>query len=248
MYVPRDRLSDTRDLNQGDVLGGIYRPLPPSEKNFVLLRNKNKAEWPAPTRALAESDKELRVVVEPRRDACLVVSNSCDNARATLPILLVPIFPFKLKGQNAEEQWREVSEAATGTAYAKTFYLPSSQEYGFERGQAQFNFMFPVSHDYIRRCVDEAKATRVCGLTPEAQGHLKWALALFFGRNSREDYDWPSLEDLDLKRQWLEARLSRPGPGHERFKADLEEVQKRLAIIKATLKAAPAAAAAIEEK
>lgn len=229
MYDTRPALTDPRELEQGDILRGILRPSAATAKNFALLKDGNKFKHPAPQEAVLEVSKDLRVVLAPQREELsVVVSSSCDNALGTLPILLVPAKPFKLQADTPEDQWLEISQAATGTANPKVFYLTASKEYGFERSQAQFNLMFSVSHDYIARCMEDAKTSRVCGLKPEAQRHLQWALSLFFGRNPREDYDWPSLEDLELKERWLEATLKAGGRLQERYEADLAEVRRRL--------------------
>lgn len=229
MYDARAPLADTKDLNQGDILRGILRPLTPTAKNFAILRDGNKFQYPAPPEKVSNVDKELRIVLTPQREEfSLVVSNSCDNALGSLPILLIPTTPFKFQSATPEEQWEEVSQAATGTADSKTFYLPSSH-FGLPRLEARFNQIFAVSHDYLERCVKDAGSSRVCGLNPEAQRHLQWALDLFFGRHPREDFDWPSDEDLALKEKWLESKLSSGGGRHrEKFRVDLQEVKKRL--------------------
>jgi len=163
-----------------------------------------------------------------REELVIVVSNSCDIFSKNYPILIVPARPFKLQSETRSEQWEEISVAGTGTANAKTFYMPGSRDLGIERSEAQFNLMFSVSHSYFERCLKEASATRLCGTTADAQRHLQWALGLFFGRNPREDLDWPSQEDLELKVEWLKERIAKGGKYQERHKADLEATLQRL--------------------
>jgi hypothetical protein len=231
MYEDRTPLTDTRDLNQGDLLRGILRPLYATAKNFAILKDGNKFKHPAPTEAVFRVDKELRVVLTPQReDLSIVASNSCDNALGNLPILIVPALPYKfLDDTSAEERWLEISQAATGSGNSKRFYLPGSDKCGFGRSTALLNLIFPISHDYIERCVKDAQATRLCGLTPEAQRHFQWALSLFFGRNPREDLDWPSREDLELKRQWLDSMIIKGGRNQQKYKEDLAVTEAALA-------------------
>jgi hypothetical protein len=143
-------------------------------------------------------------------------------------VILAPIRRFEFEAETPQEQWLEVSTAATGTANPKFFYLTDSAAYGIERSEAQFNLIFSLSHEYLRRCVHEADANRVCGLTAEAQIHLQLGLNLFFGRHAREDLDWPSENDLGLKIQWLEAQIERGGRFQERYKAELEATKAEL--------------------
>ncbi len=229
MYEARATLSDTHDLNQGDVLRAVLRPHTVIDQNFVI-REGGKVRWKVPPEALAQPDPNLRLMHQlEKEDLSIAISNSCDNS-SDLQLLLAPVRPFKFpKGcDTPESQWRVISEAATGTANPKFFYLPSSTEFGLARSEVRLAQIFPVSHPYLDRCLKEAGTTRVCGLTAEAQRHLQWTIALFFGRNPREDNDWPSAEDLELKIKWLESELTRGSRHQEKYQAELAELKKRL--------------------
>ncbi len=229
MYRARPALTDTLDLDQGDLVRGVLRPQIVTGRNFAILKDGNKFRHPAPADAILSVSDELRVVSKlERSDLAIILSNSCDNCSENLPVILAPLRRFEFEAETPEEQWLEVSTAATGTANPKFFYLTDSEAYGIERSEAQFNLIFSLSHDYLRRCVNEAGATRVCGLAPEAQLHLQWALSLFFGRHAREDLDWPSENDLKLKIQWLESQIKQGGRFQERYKAELEATKDEL--------------------
>lgn len=145
MYERRPALNDTGELNQGDILRGLLRPQIPTDKNFGLIRNKNKFDWPARPEHLSEVDENLRAVAPVvREDLALVISNSCDIFSKRYPILLIPALPFKLLSEGSAEQWEEVSLAATGTANAKTFYLPASRIFGLPRSEAQLEVVSVV--------------------------------------------------------------------------------------------------------
>jgi hypothetical protein len=121
-----------------------------------------------------------------------------------------------------------ISEATTGTANPKFFYLPASPEFGLIRSEVRLAQIFPVTHSYLTRGVIDGGTTRACGLTDEAQRHLQWTIALFFGRHPREDSDWPSLEDLMLKEKWLECQLARGTRHQKRHEAELAQLKSRL--------------------
>lgn len=228
MYEAVPALTSPRDLNQGDIVRGLFRPPPGTEKSFQILRDGNKLQYPFPPNGLSEENKGLRVLVTPsREEICVVVSNSCDNYSGNLPLLLVPTVPFAFRGR-VEEHWAEISQAATGTANAKVFYLPGSKKFALERREARLNLMFSVSPDYLARCFSEANASRVCGMTPAAVRHLQWAINSFFSRNPRDDFDWPSVEDLEIKVQALEVAIMKGGKNIVRNKEDLEATKSAL--------------------
>src|ERR1700676_4866819 len=108
MYESRPALNDTAELNQGDLLRGFLRPQIPTDKNFGLLRNKNKFDWPARPEHLVSDEKDLRNVAPlAREQLVLVVSNSCDIFSKNYPILIVPARPFKFQSETKSDQWEE---------------------------------------------------------------------------------------------------------------------------------------------
>lgn len=231
MYEPRAALADTHDLNQGDILSGVLRPATVTEGNFVL-RDGGKVRYPAPPKSLENSDPNLRLMHEVRVESrCMVVSNSCDNT-LDYPIFLAPIRPFAFPQgcDTPQAQWRVISEAATGTANPKFFYLTEAPEFKLPRSEVQLNLIFTVLHSYLGRCVREAGTVRVCGLKPEAQRHLQWTIAAFFGRNPREDQDWPSREDLKLKVAWLEDQIAAGSRHQSEYKEELTAIKARLGL------------------
>jgi hypothetical protein len=200
------------------------------EKNFALREgSKLRLATKEDLKALPDT---FRVMHGVTRQDCIVLSNSCDNANS-LPLILAPIkdFIFPDGYDTPAKQWRLISEMATGAANPKFFYLAASAEFGLRRSRVQLAEMFSVDHSYLQRSISEAETKLLCGLQPEAARHLQWTLTQFFGRNPREDYDWPSRDDLELTEKWLEAQLDEGGGGrhHEKYKADLAEVRERLA-------------------
>ena len=159
----------------------------------------------------------------------LVVSNSCDNFNGAHPIILAPIRAFPIKeGMSVRDSWRMISEAATGTASPKFFYLPAHNAVGLTRSRAVLPDLFVVDPTYLKRCVDEGGTRRICGLTAEAQRHLQWAIGLMFARNPREDLDWPSTEDLRLKLAMIDDELQQGSRDHEHLKTEREKIARRL--------------------
>lgn len=231
MYVERTALDNTRNLNQGDVLLGMLRPKTPTGKNFCL-RQGSKFVYPAPPETLAQIKADLRVATQPERIDALVISNSCDNAAGDNPLLLVPIQPFKLNNEWPEhEQWRAISTAATGTANPKIFYLPAQPDWGLhQRCEAQLHLIFSVSHEFLARCLAEAGTTRPFGLTDAAVRHLQWAIGVVFSRDPREDYEWPSPEDLKLKLAFYDYHIEAGTRRHDEYVQERTRVRQLLGL------------------
>jgi hypothetical protein len=105
MYEDCPDLTDTAELNQGDILKGVLRPDVPQDTNFGLLRNRNKFVWPAPAADLATPNADLRSVLRLKSEPLtLVVSNSCDIFSKSYPVFLVPARPFTFDSEDKAEQ------------------------------------------------------------------------------------------------------------------------------------------------
>jgi hypothetical protein len=211
MYIERPPLRDARDLEQGDILADFFRHRPPINKNLAPLRNKQVIEFKA-VAPLERPVADLRAVCAIERASVLVVSASCDNFRGDHPLILAAIGPFPMKeGQPESDQWLAISTAATGTASPRFFYLPANGRFDVERSRAILSDLIVVDSTYMQRCIDEGNTTRRCGLTSEAVRHLQWSIGLVFSRNPRDDFDWPSHDDLRLKLAYVESRLAAGG-------------------------------------
>jgi hypothetical protein len=94
MYQARPPLTDTHDLDQGDILQGVLRPHTVIDRNFVL-RDGGKVRPTVPPEALTEANSNLRVMHElTREELSIVISNSCDNV-LDLPLLFAAVKPFR---------------------------------------------------------------------------------------------------------------------------------------------------------
>jgi hypothetical protein len=237
MYVSRPPLTDTHDLNQGDLLVGVLRPKIVGDSSFVV-REGPKAN-PVKPEARITLDAKLRVISPLEVVDALVISNSCDNV-GDAPLLLVPIRPFKFTSASMTDadRWAVISQAATGTANPKLFYLPASKETGpAVRSEVQLNLLFSVSHEYLAKCVRDVGTKRIGGLTPEAVRHLQWAFGVVFSRDPREDDDWPSDEDLPLKLSFLEQETAKGGPFKEKYEGQRDRLKAALSAQQAELRA-----------
>ncbi len=218
MYVERPALGDARDLYQGDILLGMLRIHAPGEKNFGLLQREGKTarfDYRTKPHHLKSPGEALRVFSKVEPVDVLVLSPTCDNARGAFPIMLAPLADFQFKSDNVDKMWLQLSQAATGTATPKRFYLPAHPSGRLKRSWAQLPIMFMVQPSFVDRCIKQADTERLCGITDEAQVHLRWQLGLYFGRNAREDQDWPSTDDLGLKLRALEERVGPAEPTEE---------------------------------
>ena len=234
MYEARAPLGDVRDLNLGDLVVNLVQHHPPVAANFAVVRNKNKIEWPAPAGALgaAALAPELRVICKVEKlPFALVVSNSCDNVQGGT-LEFAPVLPFAFTPASGTEaqKWSAISQAATGTARPKRFYLPADAAVGLPRSEADLGNRFHLTADFVERCVREAGTRRVSGLSAEAQRHLQWAYTLVNSRNPRDDNSWPSDEDLLLKLAWIEERVGRV-PAEERARLEIERDRIRARLV-----------------
>lgn len=227
MYLPRSDVGDSHDLVQGDLIAGLLRPKLAVNGALTLVESGNKLRKPpAPTEALREPDPNLRLVSRLERlGLALVLSNSCDNT-GDYPLIFAPVRPYKFsEGATSDvERWLDISEAATGTASPRLFYLPGAPESGFDRSEALLSHMFTLGHDFVQRCLADGGAHVVCGLGEDGLRHLRWALGHFFSRDPREDDAWPSHDDLRLKRKWLESELARGTSRQEEYQRELDRI------------------------
>jgi len=232
MYRERPPLADSHELDQGDILKGLVQPKPASKKSLVPVRDKTKIDWPPKPEHLKKPDEELRLVCRLEfPESLIVLSNSCDNA-GEYPLILAPIRPFEFSDgvEGDPDRWEDVSEAATGTASPKLFYLPGDVRFGLQRSEARLPNLFTLEHSIVQRCIVDRGTSRVCGLTPAAQRHLQWALNLLFSRDPREDDEWPSDEDFRLKLAWLDSQIAQGSARQEAYRAERDRIRARLGL------------------
>jgi hypothetical protein len=228
MYADRVTLTEARQLEQGDLVTGLIRPLLPTNKNILKLSRPpsfNNAQL-AKAVDLAGDLAQLRGVNRIETVAtALVVSNSCDNDGGD-PIILAPVRPYEFADgmTSPAEQWRDISEAATGTASPKLFYLAGSAKFNISRSEAQIGDLFVLEQSFIDLCIQCGMA-RVCGLTPATVRHLQWHLATVFSRNPRDDGAWPSDDDKQLKLEWLEQELERGSNRYDLYRKERDELR-----------------------
>jgi hypothetical protein len=133
----------------------------------------------------------------------IVVTQSCD-ALDQGRILLAPLLAFDPKNS-----WKDIQEAATLLFPVWRLYLPDDDSLGLPRrvvhlGQT-FSAETKVAMEMIRR------GRRRATLADESLAYLQFRLSLFFSRFARDDFAWPSIGDLALKRQFLKDKIEKQG-------------------------------------
>jgi hypothetical protein len=253
MYVPAERLTSTRGLNQGDILISAPRLKHGLAENLCTMAGKKNFNWPVPPDQVTAFSGGLRVMQAVERvDYALVISNSCDNASGISPVVLAPIQPFTFAARDDTpgKKWMRVSAAATSTSSPKYFYLPASAEIGFPRSEAQLAELYLVTPSLLAKFIALGGTQRIGALSGEAVVHLQWQVGLIFGRNPREDLAWPSADDLELKLGWLDDELAKSHnqvslEEKQRYAEEKSTIEKQLGRPTGALTAAiPAAAAA----
>jgi hypothetical protein len=232
MYVARRGLTEARQLEQGDLVRGLFRPRVPTRTNILKLQAPRNfaSSKPAQSNDLLGNLELLRGVnLIERLDLALVISNSCDTDGGD-QILFAAVRPYKFEdwvGDDPAEQWRMISESATGTASPKLFYLPRAEPYAIARSEAVLKDLVLLEQSYVDLCIANG-ASIACGLDPSSILHLQWHLAAAFGRNPRDDDAWPSDEDRRLKIEWLDRELKNGSPRHARHVEEKRRLEERL--------------------
>jgi hypothetical protein len=226
MYVPKGAPKSATDLEQGDILTGILRPEVP-QSTALHVRQGPRAD-PADV-AKGEASfalHKLRSLVQLESlQHCLVLSNSCDNFQGK-QLLLVPMSPHKFGARikSDADRWSEIQMLATSGARSGTFYLPGDAGLKLTRSTASFDQAFLVSPSWVEQCIQHRGAQRVAGLSTDGIRHLQWALSFFFSRNPRGDVEWPSDEDLLLKKAFFNANP----PRKDFLQVELNELDQEL--------------------
>lgn len=233
MYLERVALTEARQLEQGDLIRGVIRPLLPTNKHILKLQKPpsyNNAQ-PAKATDLAGDLNHLRGVNRLERvPLALVVSNSCDNNGGdSIVLAMVRPYEFAEGLSSPAEQWRDISEAATGTASPKLFYLAGSAQFNIARSEALLGDLFVLEQSFIDLCIQYG-LTRICGLSQASVRHLQWHLSSVFSRDPREDSAWPSDDDKRLKLAWLEREMERGSNRYNLYRQERDELRAHLGV------------------
>jgi hypothetical protein len=145
----------------------------------------------------------MKVISEITLTRALVIEQSCDSP-LSLGVALAPLVSWQPEGKG-EDQWKSISRMATSLANPTRFYLPDHPSLGPERYLAELGRKFflpaPVMNDLIKA------GKRIATLSPTTIAYLQFRLGVMYQRAAREDYDWPSVEDLKLKRGFLQKQI-----------------------------------------
>jgi hypothetical protein len=232
VFRPAQALASTRDLEQGDILADVPRLHEGLEDNHIIINGPKSYTWPAPESSVRSFARSVRVVQRvDELDFALVVSSSCDNYRGTTAVMLAPVQSWEPRGKGPQERWSSIRNAATSPGSPKYFYLPKNDLCGFGRSQAQLGDFYLISHELLQKYVAMAGTRRVARLEEDAIRHLQWQLGVMLGRNPRDDFAWPSLEDLEVKEQALKESLE-VRKNDSDLEAELRQTQERMKLLR----------------
>jgi hypothetical protein len=223
MYRARDAAGP---LEQGDILQAVPWLNVQVTRSRVLVPDENGGFVVGEHSPSAPDDcflAQLQLV-----DA-LVVTQSCDALRGAT-ILLAPIEALIELSPRPERRSAEVRRIATGLGEIGRFYLPDLPPRDIPRRVALLDSCFSLDREDLSQFVRERRSI-ILGLTARGVEYLQFRLGVVFGRNAREDEDWPSTEDLSDRISSLDARLSKPfSDEHQRQlrTEEREEVVKAL--------------------
>lgn len=163
MYAAKPATIDCGEIDQGDLVFDLLLPLPLQVKNAAhvqLTTEQRKIRLAAPA-SFANPAGDLAFVQPLERGAAIVISNSCDNARRSLPIFLAPV--------------------RTTEPSRNSFRLEPDAAIGFEGGWASLREVFVLSPLALSRYLQSAGSRRVCGLETTAHRSLQLRIRELFG-------------------------------------------------------------------
>jgi hypothetical protein len=187
-------------LSQGDVFLDVPRIIPFFGAQLLWEgEQRYRAEAVA-----AELRSGMKIIAEIELTRALVIEQSCD-APYSGGVALAPLEPYAPDGKTEEKQWSAISREATGLANPTRFYLPDEPTIGLGRSMAELGQKFYLPALTMRGLIVRGK--RIATLTKASLAYLQFRVAAMYLRYAREDDDWPSLADLQLKRAALENQI-----------------------------------------
>ena len=131
----------------------------------------------------------------------ILLTQSCD-ALDSNRLVLAPLRPFAPKEKQPSQLWPQINGMANTLAVPTMIYVPDEPKFGFPRRYIDLGAPITVRREDVEQFtrIGKRKAT----LGPDGLGYLQFRLTLLFSRFARDDFAWPSRNDLDLKREHLE--------------------------------------------
>jgi hypothetical protein len=188
-------------LGQGDIFLAVPVPLTLFDKRLI---------WDAATssyRAVpveGEFNRQMLFLTSIELKPAIVIDQSCDAPRAPR-VILAPLYPFTPEGKQDDAQWKHISRMATSLADPTRFYLPDEPFCALGRHLAELDNKFDLPAPFVSTLIATGK--RVLSLSTEALGFLQSRLGVLYSRHARDDYAWPSVADLQLKRAHLQKQI-----------------------------------------
>lgn len=146
---------------------------------------------------------DLAILANVRLVRAIVISQSCDVGGDR--VLVAPLSEFAPQGNQGRKKWREVQRAATSLHQPSRVYLPDDPRNVRPRSWIELGDAFTTSPEMIRDLVKAGK--RIATLTEEGRSYLQFRVATMFARVGRDDYAWPSQDDLGFKKEYLDHEI-----------------------------------------
>jgi len=168
-------------------------------------------------------------------------------------VLLAPLrqCDFSMR-KKPKEKWDYIKRIGTSLAEPARIYLTKDPDLGFERRFIDLSAKFHHTPEDLRHFIEADH--RVATLTDRGLINLQHRLTVQLTRVAREDLDWLSEDDLDIKVQALTEEVegkkkalhtkegqfakAKPGPEKEDLEADIEVAKDQLADLEYELRVA----------
>jgi hypothetical protein len=187
-------------LGQGDIFLAVPVPIQLFDRQLIWDAGSSTYRV-VPVAGELEPDMLFITSIEVK--PAIVIDQSCDAPRAPR-VIFAPLFPFAPEGKE-DAQWKHISRIATSLADPMRFYLPDEPSCGLGRHLAEFDNKFDLPGPFVSTLIQAGK--RVLTLSAEALGFLQFRLGVMYSRYGRDDYSWPSVADLGLKRAHLSKQI-----------------------------------------
>lgn len=131
----------------------------------------------------------------------IVLEQSCDTLHGD-QVLLAPLRECDFsKRKTPKEKWEYIKRIGTSLAEPARIYLTNDPDLDFPRRFIDLGSKFPLTPEDLQHFIE--KGHRVAALTDRGLINLQYRLTVQLSRVARDDIDWLSEEDLDIKAQVL---------------------------------------------
>ncbi len=207
-------------LAQGDIFKDLPLPVLSFNPFYRLVGEEGGVFREEPVDGDLQDGMHILATVE--LVPAIVLDQSCDTLGADC-ILLAPLVNCDLDGKSPKEQWDYIRKMGTSLHEPTRMYLADDPTLGFPRRYIDFGAKFVLAREDLELFVKRGK--RVATLSLNNLIYFQHRVTVLFSRVARDDIDWLSRADLDLKIEALGVEVKKKRQGLESKKAALTKAK-----------------------